>query len=241
LGESTSTLAEGRTQVASARRGLEALRRLFFSIVEHIRDAAQQQVELSDRTDESAALEGDRQAAALGPLSTRQSELAERTEQLADALHQQSFADPAELLGPEAAADEAAAEDAARRLTEASELVLVAGEAMKVAGEDLAVEAPSFEPVREQQLTAVQKLAEALALLQPPQEQNPEQQQQQPDPEQQQEQEQQEQQPEEQQAEEQPTSDPSQLLQSVRDREAERHRRRAEQSQQSNDQVDKDW
>jgi len=240
LGASGSALEESRAHVASAQRGLEALRRLFFSVVEHIQDAAQQQIELSDRTDESSALEGDRQADALGPLSTRQAELAERSEQIADALHQQSFADPSELLGPEAAADEAAAQDATRRLTEASELVLLASEAMKVAGEELAFEAPGFESIRAQQITAVEKLVEALAVLQPPQEQqDPGQQDQQQEQEEQQQQPQP--QPDEQQPEEQPTGDPSQLLQSVRDREAERHRRRSEQTQRSNDQVDKDW
>lgn len=237
LGESDEALVASRERAQSARKGLEALRRLFFSIVEHLREAARQQVELSDRTEELATGEDED---ALGAVGAHQETLGKQTEQLADALHQQSFADPAELLGPEAAADEAAAAEAAQKFARASELVLVASDEMSEAAGGLAAEPRELEAIRTHQAAALEKLAESLALLQPPQEQ---QQQQQQDQQQEEQQEQREQQQQAQEAEqdEQESSDPTQLLQSVRDREAERHRNRNERQQRRSEPVEKDW
>jgi Ca-activated chloride channel family protein len=238
LGESEEALEQSRSSVETAMKGLETLRRLFFSIVEHIRDTAERQVELGDDTEEASSSEPDRLLERVGPIAAHQDELAKHTDSLAEALHQQSFADPAELLGPDAAADEAAAAEAVEKLTQASELVLAAGAEMARAAEGLGAEEKEFESIRSQQTTAVEKLAEALALLQPPQEQQEPQEQQQDE---QQQQEQQQGQQEEQPPEEQESSDPTQLLQSVRDREAERHRNQSERNQRGYEPVEKDW
>jgi len=256
LAKGADALADGRRRVATAVRGLEHLRRLFFSIVEHIRDAARQQVELGDATEEAFALaaeDTESLATRSGPVTARQGELASGTESLAQALHEQSLADPAEFLGPEVAADEEAARQASEKLIRASELVLAASDEMKAAADGLGAEAPALEGIRERQTEAVQRLAEALEILQPPQEQgDQDQEQQEQDGEQQGEQQQEEQQQQQQEqgqgqsqpqpAEEQAgAGDPSQMLQAVRDREAERHRRSGEQGRRGYEPVEKDW
>ena len=83
------------------------------------------------------------------------------------------------MTGGAGGGDEATAQATTRRLAEASELVLAGGEEMAAAAEGLSAETPEFESIRPRQETAVEKLAEALALLQPPPQQQQEQQEQQ--------------------------------------------------------------
>ena len=250
MGAAETALDESRRSVSAAIKGLESLRRLFFSIVELLKDTAHRQSEIGDDTEQALALaeeDPEALAARVGPVAPRQEEMAGFTDQLAQALHEQSLADPAELIGEEAATDEAAAQAATEQLIQASEFVLAASEEMHRAAERLREAAPERETVRAHQGTAVQKLAEAIALLQPPQEeqagdeagdageqgeqQEPGQDQQaaaaaeQPAPS----------------PDEQAGRDPGQMLQSVRDREAERHRRSAGRSQQGYEPVERDW
>jgi Ca-activated chloride channel family protein len=281
LGQRDDALPESRVSAESARRGLEALRRLYFSFVEHIRDAAERQVELADGTEAASVEPAERRASRTGPLSARQGELASQTEQLAGALHQQSFADPAELVGEQAGVDEAVARELSEKLVAASELVLAASEAMESAAADLKAapadlknaaagpdaslqgggaetdsvgsaapntgdEAPvgtDLEGVRELQGVALQKLAEALALMEPPEQEG--QQDPQSDPQQEAQEGQQEQAEQDGAPPPQPgpeaEGDPGQLLQAVRDREAERHRRQGERRHRGYDPVEKDW
>ena len=239
LGSNEAATTRVREHVATAMRGLEALRRLFFSIVEHIRDAAQRQVELGDQTEEAMSREPDDRGTILGPLSSHQEELAQHTDSLAAALHPQSLTYPAAVLGPDPAAHDAAAAEATEKLIQASELVLYAGAEMAGAAQGLGAAPHDFEAIRQHQTTAIEQLAQALALLQPPQQQQQDPQEQ-GDSEQQQEQQKQGQQaPQE--NEQQQDSDPAQLLQSVRDREAERHRRQGEREPRGQEPVEKDW
>jgi Ca-activated chloride channel family protein len=244
----TSAVSAGaaRNSVEEAVEGLANLRRIFFSIIEHLRDTAERQVELNDQSEDAAALaaaEPERTGEIAAPLAARQGQLGKFTEQLAQALHEQSFRDPSEMAGGATDVDPAAAKEMTQRLTQASELVLLASEDMKAASEGLSAEAPEFEALRQEQDAAVEKLAEALTLLQP------EDQQQQCDQgQQQQEQQQQEQgqQPSEQDQEKQDQQQKSgqgadQLLQSIRDREAERQRTRGERGQQRYESVERDW
>ncbi len=239
LARSPDLLVESRERVQRAVNGLENLRRLFFSIVEHLRDTSERQVDLNDETEQTAALaqaQPESGEALLGRLGSHQRKLATFTEKLAQALHDQSFEDPAALLGDQIARDEAAAQAASETLTRASELVLTAGQEMTAAADGLTAEALELEAIRQRQDDAVNRLAEALALLQPPQEQQPGEQQEQSE-EQQAQPEQSE--PSEQQQEQ--AGDPAQLLQSVRDREAERHRRQGERAHRGYEPVEKDW
>ncbi|MFL2936517.1 MAG: VWA domain-containing protein [Myxococcota bacterium] len=253
IGHQATARKKSIERAGQAIRGLEGLRRLFFSIIEHLKEVAQLQSRLGDETEEVAGKGADPRW--FGPLEKHQQELAERSEKLAEILHEQSFAQPEELVGQEAAQDPQAAEEAAERLTQASELVLMASQDMLAAADGLEVEEssedpdtepplPDLETIQGQQDAALEKLAEALAILEPPQ---PESQPQ--DPEQDQEENEQpepqdqdtgaaEPSPEE---ETEPAKDPNQLLQSVRDREAERHRRKQDDETSGYNPVEKDW
>jgi len=265
-----SALESARTKVSSAVSGIEALRRIFFTLIEHLRDAGRQQVELGDETEIAPGLDGDERGPDAQRLASHQQSLAQYTESLATTLHEQSFADPAQLVGPEAATDPAAVEAAAERLVMASEFVLAAADAMLSAAEGIdevtGTEDPGEEPaqedrqnpdpdtlqeeeskllardeIRELQETALQNILEALATLEPPAEEP-----QQGDENQEEPQPQEQNQPSNDQGESEPdesetNEDPGQLLQSVRDREAERHRRNRERNASGYEPVDKDW
>lgn len=241
----------------AAARQLELMRTLFFSIVEHVRELARLQVELNDPTQDAVALSAAEQPASASvdtsggdppdalprgsetlartrQLSPEQGELAERAGTIGDALAAQAesvAAAPPEQAGPDP-------EESARRFRLAGEHVVASQLAMREAAEILAAETAPLQPVLEHQTAAVEELAKALALLTPPEQQEQEQQQQ----EQEEQQQQQQQAGGEAQEEPQPEQevDPSQLLQGVRDREAERRREREREASRY-EPVDKDW
>jgi hypothetical protein len=156
-------------------------------------------------------------------------------------------------MGGAAAQNPAAAAEAAEKLTLASEHVLIASLAMAKAAEGLtaaglATETPEFEPIRSEQQAALEGLAEAIALLQPPQQEQNQNQEQGQDPQQQDQQgqnsesgDQQSEVPEPDADEATQSGDPGQMLQSVRDREAQRHREAGKRKQQGYEPVAKDW
>ncbi|MEE2662684.1 MAG: VWA domain-containing protein [Myxococcota bacterium] len=264
LGEDGATpqWPEAATAARQSADQLEILRTLFFSIVEHVRELARLQLELADRTQDAAALaaaeHGSASRAADAPgddesqlpvpvpvrgpetreraaeLAPEQLALAERSGAIGDALAmqaEQAATAPPEQAGPEA-------EEDARRLRAAGEHVVSAQLAMRGAGEVLANDATLLPPALEHQATALEELEKALELLVPPGQRQPEQ-----DPQQQQQQQpEQEAGDEEAEARDNPgaEADPSQLLQSVRDREAERRRER-ERSSSRYEPVEKDW
>ena len=213
---------------------LEAMRRLFFSIVEQLRETAGEQLDLADATQEAAALL-DRAAedarARLGPLAPRQQKLGERAGGIANALEEQSNQTGGVLE------EEADGFETSRRLRLAAEHVLLAQIEMEGAAQDLGTEPPELERTHERQTTAITELEEALALLVPPEEREggeDSQQQQQRDSGGEQ-----EQQPSEPRAA--PAADPAQLLQAVRDREAQRRRDREQRGTAGYETVEKDW
>jgi len=250
--------ASSGAHAVNARDHLEALRSLFYSLVEHLQALARDQVDLSDETNELAALStpDDGPAGARSPesqaqagvLAERQSELEPRAGGLADVLLEQSQAPPPEGM------DETQAEEGRERLRRAAEHVVGAQLAMGNARAGLADEAASFETAQGEQLVAVEELAAAIELLSPP-----------PPPEDQPQEDQEqdesessaggeEEQPEQggdagagasdnaDAAPEEGPQDPGQLLQGVRDREAERRRDRERARQQRRAQpVDRDW
>lgn len=235
-----------------AVKGLENLRRLFFSIIEHLRDAARRQQQLGDETERVAGLPEDDRERALGPLMPRQAELAELTGVIANALEEQSRHEPGDLIGgggdpalagggADPGADAQALAEQAVTLRRAAEFTLEAQIEMEAVAANLEAAATDFAAAREHQGQAVARLLEALELLAPPQErQDQEQQEQDPQPDEQQQQERSGEQPREQPQEEQ-EADPSQLLQEVRDREAARRRENAKRNQKGFDTVERDW
>ncbi len=241
--ETTSDWQPAVVAGEQAVRGLESLRRLFFSLIELLRDTVKRQVELGDDTDEVAALEADDQERRLGPLAPRQREHGEITGNIANALEEQSRQQPGDLIAgpdPNASPDEQQLAQQTEQLRRAAELVLEAQIEMEGSEEELAARPATFEAAREHQEVAVERLREALELLAPPQ-QEP-----QPEAEEQQEQPEEGDQGEEPQGAPQPQpqpdeTDPSQLLQEVRDREAERRRENARREGRGFDTVERDW
>jgi len=229
----------GHEASRSAVGHLEALRRLFFSIVEELRDAAQQQLDLADETRDAAALSAagsDDAAARIGPLAPRQEALATRAGAIADALVEQSNQAGGVV---DAEADSA---ETNRRLRESGEHVLLAQIEMEGALEKLAEEPPNLESTQERQAAALEELARALALLVPPEDRERENE---PDPSEQEESEDSqsggEQEQEGESDEQSEPVDPAQLLQAVRDREAQRRRDREQRESERYDTVEKDW
>jgi Ca-activated chloride channel family protein len=217
-----------------ALSGLEDLRRLFLSIVEQLRDVAQRQLDLADATRDALALSaapGRDAAAEAAPLVPRQRDLAERGLEIANALDRQSQ----EAGG--VVSNDAESGDAAERLRRAAEHVVVAEGAMREALGRLGSTPPAFATAREAQDEALRELGEALALLTPPQdpqgdgESAPEQQGGPDEPGA----------GEEESGSDAASQDPAQLLQGVRDREAQRQRDRARGRRSGYETVEKDW
>jgi hypothetical protein len=235
----TVSWSEGHEASRSAVGHLEALRRLFFSIIEELRDTAQQQLDLADATRDAAALSaaGSEDAAArIGPLAPRQQALAARTGDLADALAEQSNQTGGVVD------EEADSAETSRRLREAGEHVLLAQVEMEGATEKLAEGLPNLESTQERQAASIAELEQALALLIPPEDREPEgepdsseQEDSEPDPSGGEEQQEGESEPQA------APADPAQLLQAVRDREAQRRRDREQRGTEGYDTVEKDW
>ena len=238
-GGGTPKWSEGHEASRSAVDHLESLRRLFFSIVEELRDVAQQQLDLADATRDAAALSAaasDEAAARIGPLTPRQQALAGRAGDIADALVEQS--DQAGGV-VDAEADSA---ETSRRLREAGEHVLLARVEMEGAMEKLTEVPPNLESTQERQVTALEELERALALLVPPEDREREDE---PDPSEQEDSESGQsgsegEQEREAESQSEPV-DPAQLLQAVRDREAQRRRDREQRGAERYDTVEKDW
>lgn len=218
--------------VQDALERLATLRRLFFSIVEHVREAAERQLTLADRSRDTEALSrgGDAEGAGrMVELGAVQASLAEHTLLLANELSEQS----AEALR----AEDPAAEESAIRMREVAEHILLAEGGMRDAHRALVAEPADFPVAASGQQAALSALAEALALLEPPQRdpQGGEE----PEPEGGSGSDSEGSRPEE--AAQQAPSDPAQLLQGVRDREAQRQRERARAAAGSEETVEKDW
>lgn len=239
--------------VKEAVTRIEDLRRLFFSVIDHLKELAQRQLELGDRTEESAAKASaspDRDwTGEAGPLAARQETLSTTAAPIAEALREQSQ----QPVPPEAQGQ--VPEDLPQRLAQAATHVDTARAQMDGAAQGLQINPPAFADARGAQDAALEELAAAIRLLTPP-----EQQQQQDQQNQQGEQEQQEQQQgqqekdqqgqqqqgggqnaQQQQQEEQQQTDPAQLLQGIRDREAERREQRDKAARQGYEPVEKDW
>ncbi len=234
-GEDTATakadFAAAAEHTRRAVQYLESLRRLFFSIVERIREIAEDELEIADATRDAAALASDTDPMqAHGPLIPRQRSLSARTEAIAFALEEQSRQPPS----PEA--DASVAKDTSERLRLAAEHLLFAQDSMDDAVTSLEAQPPNFDEARDDQDSALADLAKALEQLVPPeQRQDPDEQNRDGSGEGQS-------LPEEGEggrgAQE---MDPAQLLQSVRDREAQRREERERRGQSGYETVEKDW
>jgi Ca-activated chloride channel family protein len=247
--------APSQAAVKEAVERIEDLRRLFFSVLDHLKELAQRQLELGDQTEETAAMASaapDRDFTdKAGPLAARQETLSTTAAPIADALREQSQ----QPVPPEAQGQ--VPEDLPQKLAEAATLVDNARTSMDGAVDSLGINPPAFADTRSAQNAALEELAKAIQLLTPPDQQQQQQQDQQDQQQQEQEQQQgdqkdeQQQQQDQQQAGQQPKpekgeedrdeTDPAQLLQGIRDREAERRENREKAQRQGYEPVEKDW
>lgn len=228
---------EARAAAGEAMEHIEALRRLFYSIIEHLKELHENQTDTHDRTASGSGTEGEELAAHLGPLVDAQRGHAALGDALAQALAEQ--ADAAAAAPQQGGQD---AQQAAERMAQAAQEVREATAQMQGAADfmakdvdDAKVMSVDVTPTLDAQQAAMEHLAEAIRLLQPPQQQNQDQQDQQDQQEQQDQQQQQEQQQEvsRQQAQ--------RRLQEIRDREAERQRDKRRQQRFTPEPVEKDW
>ena len=234
-------------RVAEVTKTIEALRQLFFSVVEHLKETLRRQMELNDTTKEVVTLAESRTpeetANEAGPLLPRQQGLAQISGSIATAMDKQvemlsKQAQPASSTGQseqEVQAAQAQQQAQMEKLRTAAQHVTMAETSMKAAVGKLEQSPPELSTINEDQDQAVKALQQALMLLQPPK------QQQQSKGTDQAEQEQQEQAQKSEQPEVEPNADPSQLLQGVRDREAKRREEQGRSRQGSYEPVERDW
>lgn len=220
--------------LAHARTGLEhleELRRLFFSLIEHLKQLHGDAGETRDRTATTHQLDDLARLEYLGPLADRQREHADFGEALASALEAQ--ADQAV-----AAAQDDQSKAAAEKLQQAAPEVRAAATALRGADgllaearDRAATMSVDLEPTLTEQQAALEHLANALRILEPPKE-DPQDQDDQDD-----QQQEQPQQPEEQVSQQ----EAQRRLQQIR--EAEEERRREQRARQTGGQapVEKDW
>jgi hypothetical protein len=238
--------AAGLTELKRARDQLRGPVDGLDVILAQAASLAHRQAELNDDTKEAAAALSQPTDAAkkIGPLLQRQRDLESMARQIAAALHEQAKPPPASH--PKQIEQR---KPSARQCTKASKPLSEALTAMKRAGEQLSKASaahderverqPQLDDARRYQDTALKKLVEALAALEPPQ---PQQQQTLRD------QKQADQKPEPSQCQSKKADpqlaglDPSRLLQEVRDRDAQRRRHNRDgRGRFPQEPVDKDW
>ena len=172
----------------------------------------------------------------VAPLIPRQQDLSNISREIADSLKKQSEQSPNKIAGQGTGGKSLDSEsrDAAHRLAQASEHVTGARQAMDQAIQKMKNERKELKTVEEDQTMAVQKLVEAIQLLSPP----PKEQKQQ---EQQQAQQQSQGASETQNNQQARQTDMRHLLQSVRDREAQRRRDKRQRGRAGYAPVEQDW
>lgn len=265
-----------REPVDASVQKLAELRRLFFTLIEHLRDTAERQAELSDETNEALPQKSPSHPK-LGAMQSRQSELQDISRQIAEELAkqgEQAKTGAQSPVGSPRGNPQAAGPDPqqmleqAEKMLEAAQLVQEGSNLMTTAKEqirdfissetepsqnsdntqsdppeqsDESEEiAKSAKEISDSQIQALQKLLEALELLDQQQEQDDQQQDQQQNENDQQE-DQQEQQQNQSQPQQQQQMNAEQMLQAIRDREAQRREEKNRRAVLSSGAVEKDW
>jgi hypothetical protein len=240
--------ARGKDPVAPAKEAeakLEELRKIFFSVIEHLQQLVRDQGETRDQTAKAHALDDAGRAPLLPGLVGRETGHVDIGEAIAQALAEQADAaaqagqqQPGQGPSPEKIAEAAqAVRDAVGQMQEAGTQLTTARDQAQQASYDL-------QPVLDVQAKALEHLEEALRLLQPPP--PPDQNQQQDQKDQQQQDQQQQQDPKDQQQQQQQQAgedadEAARRMQQVRDAEAQRRREQKERERAQPDPVDKDW
>ena len=248
LAEALDAIAAGGGNVATARTGaaeilatLAELRRLFFTIVQHLQALHGDQAETHDQTAtaqfESTVDKLDTLPAELARLAERQAQHLALGEQLATALAQQADATAANAAAPAGAPTAEQLGEAAKELREAAGRMNSAATLLADAAARAGAMSPELEPTLGDQTAAMEHLEAALRALAPPDQQPGDEQGAEP---QQQAGQQGEQQDAETEEERMSQRQAVKRLQAIRDREAERQRRR-QAAEAGREPVEKDW
>ncbi|OYP38142.1 VWA domain-containing protein [Rhodopirellula sp. MGV] len=242
--EQASVVSDAFDHANAAAESLDELRRLFFTLIEHLRETAKKQAELNDETQESVGTESDQDnsASQFQQLGKKQADLSQVSNELASAFEQQAqqqVQQPSPDEDTQQPEQQAQQQEMAEKQQQAAELIRQGSQLMDQAVTEMNSESDSHEAVLEPQGQALQKLFEALQLLQPPQ--NNDQNQDQNDQQQQDQSQQEQQQNQQQQQQGQQQMDPSRVLQAVRDREAQRRKERERTQNAGQVPVEKDW
>ncbi len=227
-----------REHAETGRKRLEELRKLFFSLIEHLQQLLHDQSETRDRT--TTAQQGDdtARAQALGAIAERQNQHAQMGEALAQAIEEQAdqaAANASDDKGKEMAKRLA---DAAPEVRTAAGAIRDAATALTTARDQAQQMSVDLAPPLEDQKTAIDHLEAALKILQPPKpkDQKDQQKKNQGDKKKQ------DQQKKKQQQKEMSQQEAAKRLQAIRDREAQRQREKNARRQQAPPApVEKDW
>ncbi|HEU4611777.1 MAG TPA: hypothetical protein VFS15_06855 [Kofleriaceae bacterium] len=218
------------TPAKAADAKLDELRRLFFSVIEHLQDLIRQQGETRDQTSAAHTEDDETRAPKLPGIASRQDQHGQLAKAITDALAAQADA--------AAKAQDPKQQQQGKNMAAAADEVRLAqndmADAKRVLDQAISEtnQSHSLEPVIKSQGSALEHLMNALKLLQPPQQQKQDKQDQQKQDQQKQDQQKQQQQQQQQQQ--------GGAGQRARDEDARRQRERREQ-QGGNDSVDKDW
>jgi len=215
------------TAAKAADAKLDELRRLFFSVIEHLQDLIRQQGETRDQTSTAHGEDDEARAPKLPGIASRQDQHGQLAKAITDALAAQ--ADAANK------AQDPQQQQTGKNMAAAADEVRLAQNDMADAKRvlDKAVgetnQSYSLEPVLKSQGTAIEHLMNALKLLQPPSQQQ-----------QQQDQQKQQQQQDQKKQDQQQQQQQGGAGQRARDEDARRQRERREQEG-GGDTVEKDW
>jgi Ca-activated chloride channel homolog len=220
------------TAAKAADAKLDELRRLFFSVIEHLQDLIRQQGETRDQTSAAHMETDDVRAPKLPGIASRQDQHGQLAKAITDALATQADA--------AAKAQDPQQQQQGKAMAAAADEVRLAqndmGDAKRVLDKAVADtnQSHSLEPVTKSQASALEHLMNALKLLQPPQDQKQDQQKQ--DKKQDQDQDQDKKKKEQEQQQQQQGG----AGQKARDEDARRQKERREQ-QGGGDTVERDW
>jgi hypothetical protein len=251
--------ARGKDPVAPAKAAqarIEELRKLFFSVIEHLQQLHRDQGETRDQTASAQAQDDAGRAPLLPGLVGRQGGHHELGQAIADALAEQA---DAAAQAPEGAAQPGAPSaqalaDAAGEVRQAVDSMQDSNTGLTQARDQAQQASYDLQPVLDSQAKAIEHLENALRLLSPPPPPDPKndqkQDQQKQDQEQGQDQQKQDQQQagsekddkqDQQQQGGQDAQEAARRMQQVRDAEAQRRRDQQERQRTQPDPVDKDW
>ncbi|MCP4445014.1 MAG: hypothetical protein GY811_06670 [Myxococcales bacterium] len=232
ISEGTQMAEDAEAPLATAGRAqndIEELRRIFYTIVEHLKELHRDQSQTYDATGELQARDDADRGAFLPPLAESQAKHAALAEPLASALEKQADAASASE-DPQAAQEGERFAAAAEEVRAALEALRAASRVLAQAQENATTMSVDLSPALEEQPLGLEHIQAAIEILEPPQ-----------DGEQEDQEQEQEQQDQEQQEEEISKQQAEKRLQEIRDREAERQREREEAQAAQGSGVDKDW